>query len=202
MNIIPANQIAVSEIVRALLAGQTVVYPTETSYGLGADATNAVAVAKLFAIKKRQAEKSMLVLMTDVAMAKQYVAWSEALDELARKYWPGALTVVAPLKPDAHIAPGVIGPNNTIAFRVTSHPLASALVAGLGRPLVSTSANIAAQASPYDCESVLKMFAHETDQPDWVLDAGSLPVRSPSTIVQIAPGEPLRVLRQGEIIVS
>lgn len=202
MKTIPAELIVVPEIVRALQAGQTVVYPTETSYGLGADATNPVAVAQLFAIKKRQAEKSMLVLMSDVTMAKQYVAWSEVLDELARKYWPGALTVVAPLKPNTFISPGVIGPNNTIAFRVTSHPLASALVAGLGRPLVSTSANISAQASPYDCDTVRRMFENETDQPDWILDAGNLPVRSPSTIVQLAPGEPLQVLRQGEVIVE
>lgn len=202
MKKILADHSVVSEVVQGLLAGQTVVYSTETSYGLGADATNEGAVAKLFAIKKRQAEKSMLVLMADVAMAKQYVAWGETLDELARKYWPGALTVVAPLKPEAWIAPGVIGPNNTIAFRVTSHPLAAALVVGLGRPLVSTSANLAAQASPYDCESVLKMFAGESAQPDWILDAGSLPVRSPSTIVQLIPGEPLRVLRQGEIIIT
>lgn len=202
MNIIPTEHIVVPEIVRALQVGETVVYPTETSYGLGADATNADAVAKLFAIKKRQAEKSMLVLMSDVIMAKQYVAWSEALDELARKYWPGALTVVAPLRVGAAIAPGVIGEGNTLAFRVTSHPLAAALVQQLGRPLVSTSANISAQGSPYDCATVVRMFEHEVNQPDWILDAGNLPVRSPSTIVQVVPGEPLRVLRQGEVVVE
>lgn len=202
MNVIPAEELAVPEVVRALREGQTVVYPTETSYGLGADATNVAAVDKLFAIKKRQAEKSMLVLMPDVTMAKQYVAWSEALEELARKYWPGALTVVAPLKPGTRIAPGVVGAGNTLAFRITSHPFAAALVQSLGRPLVSTSANISAQGSPYDCATVVTMFGGEADQPDWILDAGSLPVRSPSTIVQIAPGEPLRVLRQGEVIVT
>lgn len=202
MNVIPAELEAISEMVRVLREGQTVVYPTETSYGLGADATNAAAVDKLFAIKKRQAEKSMLVLMSDVVMAKQYVAWNEALDELARKYWPGALTVVAPMRPDAMVAPGVVGVGNTLAFRITSHPLAAALVQSLGRPLVSTSANIATQGSPYDCATVIAMFKNEVDQPDWILDAGSLPVRSPSTIVKIAPGEPLRVLRQGEVIVE
>ncbi len=202
MKIIPAELIAVPEIVHALQAGETVVYPTETSYGLGADATNAAAVAKLFAIKKRQAEKSMLVLMSDVSMAKQYVAWSEVLDEIASKYWPGALTVVAPMRADAKIAPGVVGVGGTLAFRVTSHPLAAALVQSLGRPLVSTSANIAAQGSPYDCDTVLRMFENEVEQPDWILDAGNLPVRSPSTIVQLTPGEPLRVLRQGEVVIE
>lgn len=202
MKIIPATIQVVPEIVQGLLGGQTVVYPTETSYGLGADATNDVAVERLFAIKKRQSTKSMLALMADVTMAKQYVAWTEALDELARKYWPGALTIVAPLKPGVKIAHGVIGAENTLAFRITSHPLAAAIVTALGRPLVSTSANLASLASPYDCDSVLSMFANEINQPDWVLDAGNLPVRSPSTIVQIAPGQPLQVLRQGEIVVN
>lgn len=202
MNVIPATIEVIPKIVQSLLFGQTVVYPTETSYGLGADATNEVAVARLFAIKKRQTTKSMLVLMADVAMAKQYVAWSEPLDELARRYWPGALTVVAPLKPGVEIARGVVGEEDTLAFRITSHPLALALVTALGRPLVSTSANLSSLASPYDCASVLNMFANEAVQPDWVFDAGSLPERSPSTIVQIAPGQPLQVLRQGEIVVN
>jgi len=202
MNRISAEALDVSIVVQALLRGETIVYPTETSYGLGADATNAIAVETLFAIKKRQAEKSMLVLMADVAMAKKYVAWSETLDEFARKYWPGAVTVVAPLKPGAQLAAGVVGAGETLAFRITSHPLAAALVQGLGRPLVSTSANISGLASPYDCESIRRMFGQEEVQPDWLVDAGDLPVRSPSTIVELIPGQPLRVLRQGEVIIT
>ncbi len=202
MKRILAETLDVPAIVLALSRGETIVYPTETSYGLGADATNTVAVEALFAIKKRQAEKSMLVLMADVAMAKQYVAWSETLDEFARKYWPGAVTVVAPLKPNTNLAAGVVGVDETLAFRITSHPLAAALVQKLGRPLVSTSANISGLASPYDCESVGRMFDQEKMQPDWFIDAGDLPVHSPSTIVELIPGQPLRVLRQGEVIIS
>ena len=200
MKVISQSDCAIGDVVQSLRDGQTLVYPTETCYGLGCDATNTAAVERVFAIKKRQKNKPVLVLMARVAMAIEYIAWNPTIERLAHRYWPGALTIVAPPKDLADFAPGVLGPRGMVAFRVTSHPLAQELCAGLNRPLVSTSANIASLESPYDIKDVLAMFSHAEHQPDMVIDAGSLPHESPSTIVRVV-GETIEVLRQGEVVI-
>lgn len=201
MNIISSEQLKISDIVSALKEGKTIVYPTETCYGLGVDAFNAVAVEKVFQIKKRQKKKSVLVLMSDIAMAQKYVNWTPELQQIAEKYWPGALTVVTYAKNPEKFPEGVLREDGTIAFRITDHPLAEALVKKLGRPLVSTSANISAMESPYDIKSVKQMFEHENAKPDIVIDGGDLPHRTPSTIVSLVNGK-MEVVRQGEIVVE
>lgn len=200
MYLIPQENLNTDTIVSALKAGKTIVYPTETCYGLGCDATNTEAVEKIFAIKQRQEGKSVLVIVSDIEMVKRYVLWTPKLQELADKFWPGPLTVVADLINGHELAPGVIR-DGSIAFRVTDHPLVQELCKKLDGPIVSTSANISAQESPYDIESVLTMFEGKTCQPDIIIDGGELPHRSPSTIVKIT-GEYVEVLRQGELIVE
>ena len=132
----------IDEIVRALENGKTIVYPTETCYGLGCDAANQKAVERIFEIKQRQKEKSLLVVAPNIAMMTDFVVWNKALQELADKYWPGPLTVVVKTRQDSGLAKGVVANDGTIAFRITSHPLAAELSEKLGRPLVSTSANL------------------------------------------------------------
>lgn len=201
MQIIPQQNIIISDIVAALREGKAIVYPTETCYGLGCDATNAAAVNRVFQIKQRQEGKSVLMVMSDISMAKRYVAWTTKLEELAEKYWPGPLTIVASLINGHELAPGAVRDDRTIAFRVSGHPLAQELCGSLDRPLVSTSANIAAQESPYDSESVISMFGNKAVQPDIFIDAGELPHNTPSTIVRVV-GVHVEVLRQGELIVE
>lgn len=201
MNIIKQQNLNISEIISALKAGEVLVYPTETVYGLGCDATNSEAVNKIFAIKKRQQEKSVLVIAADLSMMMDYIEWSPKLQELSDKYWPGPLTIVAPIKFQNNLAPGVIAPDNTIAFRVTDHPLAHNLSDQLGKPIVSTSANITAMSNPYEIEEVIKMFDEESDQPDIIIDGGELSHRSPSTIIKLV-GNEVVVLRQGELIIK
>lgn len=200
MQIIKYSEVNTADIVSQLKQGKTIVYPTETCYGLGCDATNESAVRRLFAIKQRQEDKPMLVLAPALSMIRKYIVWSPRLEELARRYWPGPLTVVADVLGGVTLPAGVVGPEGTLAFRVTSHPLAAALGAGLGLPLVSTSANLSATVSPYDSESVRAMFAGALVQPDIVIDAGPLPHHSPSTVVRVA-GNRTRILRQGEIVI-
>jgi len=201
MEIIKKENIKIEEIVEALKAGKTIVYPTETCYGLGCDATNESAVEKIFKIKQRQKNKPVLVVASDIGMMMKYVDCGPVIMKIAEKYWPGPLTVVAPLKPGVDMPPGVVGEDNTLAFRITNHPLASELSKEFGKPIVSTSANIASHESPYDIKSVLDMFSNGENQPDIVIDAGSLPHHSPSTIVRIKGGE-VEVLRQGEVVVE
>lgn len=201
MQVVKQQNLNIPEIVTALRAGQVLVYPTETVYGLGCDATNSVAVDKIFAIKKRQQDKSVLVIAANLGMMMDYIGWTPKLQELADKYWPGPLTIVAPVKFKNDLASGVIAEDNTVAFRVTDHPLAHELSQQLGKPIVSTSANISATANPYEIEDVLEMFGNQIEQPDIIIDGGSLPHHSPSTIIKIV-GEEIVVLRQGELIIK
>ncbi len=200
MKIIKQQDVDIEFVVRALEGGQVIVYPTETCYGLGCDVTNELAVQKIFQIKKRQLDKPLLVVASEMAMMLDYLDYSPQLVEISEKYWPGPLTAVVPLRPEVDLPAGVVGPGRTIAFRITDHPLASELSAKLGKPIVSTSANIASMDSPYDVDSVLEMFEGQGYQPDIIIDAGTLPHRSPSTVVKVSDGK-LEVLRQGEIVV-
>jgi L-threonylcarbamoyladenylate synthase len=201
MTIISEQSISIPDIVSALKDGKTIVYPTETCYGLGCDALNIDAVQKIFSIKKRQKEKPLLVVASSVSMMMEYVEWNQTLEIVAERYWPGPLTVVTELRPDVELPAGVVGLDRTLAFRVTGHPLAAAISAALGRPIVSTSANISSEASPYDIESVLDMFGGAEHQPDIIIDGGTLTPNSPSTIVRVK-NDRVEVIRQGEVIVS
>lgn len=187
-----------------LKKGGVIVYPTETCYGLGCDATNEEAVERIFKIKEREKNKPVLVIAENKEKFFEYVEWNETIEELTRAYWPGALTIVASLKERAShtLAKGVIGSGGTIAFRVTSHPFAARLAQKLGRPLVSTSANLSSYPNPYDIKYVTSMFEGGEVVPDLIINAGDLPHQSPSTIVQVDAEGNKKVLRQGEIVIS
>ncbi|PLX28361.1 threonylcarbamoyl-AMP synthase [Candidatus Parcubacteria bacterium] len=201
MQLIKQDDISIPDIVSALKSGKTIIYPTETCYGLGCDALSADAVKKVFQIKKRQKDKPVLVVVSDESMITDYVVWNEELVTISEHYWPGPLTVVADAKSDMKLPQGILGSNKTLAFRVTDHPLASEISASLGHPLVSTSANISELESPYDMESVLGMFENADVQPDIIIDAGPLPHKSPSTVVRVKDGD-VKILRQGELVLE
>jgi len=123
--IIKQENLNLEEIIAELKNGATIIYPTETCYGLGCDASNKEAVDKIFAIKKRQAHKSVLVVVPEVSMIIPFISWTPTLQNIADKYWPGALTVVVKVK-DKNIFPaGVVNEDGTMAFRVTEYPLAA-----------------------------------------------------------------------------
>lgn len=201
MRIVKEEDAVIEDIALALCEGKTLVYPTETCYGLGCDARNEPAVARVFEIKNRQKDKPVLVVAADAAMMMEFVVWTPRLERIAQRYWPGALTVVARARAGDKLAQGVLGSDGSIAFRVTSHPLPSALSRALGGPLVSTSANIASLESPYDIESVRAMFESGEHSPDILIDGGVLPHRSPSTVVWVSDSG-LQVLRQGDVVVQ
>lgn len=201
MIIIKQENLDIQEIINLLEEGKTLVYPTETVYGLGCDATNQEAVDKIFTIKKRQQEKSVLMIVADLAMILDYVEWTSKLQELSDKYWPGPLTIVVPIKFKNNLAQGVIAEDNTVAFRVTDHPLAHELSKRLNRPIVSTSANITQMSNPYEIEDILKMYKDEKEQPDLIIDGGILPHQSPSTIVKLVDDKVI-VLRQGGLVIK
>lgn len=200
--ILPESQADVPELVQLLEKGDTVICPTETCYGLSCDATNDAAVAKVFAIKERQREKTVLIVMANIDMAMQYVEWNPTIQAVAERYWPGPVTIVAKKRDDVSLPKGVVAADGTIAFRVSSYDLVVQLAATLGKPIVSTSANIASHASPYDIDTIRKDFAGKKHQPDLIIDAGDLPDQMPSTIVRVSDGGDIHILRQGGVVVS
>ncbi len=195
---------ALDQALKALYSGSTLIYPTETCYGLGCDARNSAAVDRIFKIKVREPGKAVLVLVHDISIIMKYVEWNETIDELARTYWPGPLTIIAPLKTSAlsELATGVVGEDSTLAFRVTSHPFAASLAQSLKAPIVSTSANISSYSNPYDIHYITSMFDGREYVPDLIVDAGNLPHHSPSTIVKVEVDGSKTILRQGEIIIE
>lgn len=190
-----------SLIAQRLKEGETLVYPTETCYGLGCDATNVTALQNIFAIKGRSENKPVILLFNGLDMLGEYTEITPTLRRLSDTYWPGALTIIVPIRSRGGLVHHVIASDNTIACRVSPHPFVQALVQALGRPFVSTSANRAGNPSPYTIEEVLTEFSSQKNQPDIVIDAGSLPRNKPSTIVRLV-GDTLEIVRQGEIVVN
>lgn len=202
----PARRRVRDDIARAaahLRAGGLVVYPTETAYAIGCDATQLNAVAAVFRAKGRTSEKSLPLIVHAQDAAERYAEWSNLAERIANAYWPGPLTLVLrarsispPLlegEPEEVLAPGVIASNGTIALRVSSHPIARALAETLGRPIVATSANRSGEPPAYSVAEAASAFS---DGSIVVLDGGDLAPRAPSTIVDVTGVAP-RVLRVG-----
>ena len=185
-----------------LLDGKTIVFPTETSYGLGCDATNQTAVDRVFAIKGRKSGKPLLVVVPNVEMAKKILVWNDTLEKLAQKYWPGPLTVVGEYKEsEPALARGVVVNDKTVAVRVTAHPLLVSITEKINRPLVATSANLADRGDIYSFEKIVDQFGHRSRQPDVLMDYGVLPKHKPTTIVKVLESG-FEVVRSGEITVT
>ncbi|HEX2838018.1 MAG TPA: L-threonylcarbamoyladenylate synthase [Phycisphaerales bacterium] len=185
---------AISAAVAAMKDGRLVAFPTETVYGLGADALDASAVARVFALKGRPANNPLIVHVCDEAMARSLVKeWPAAAAALAKSFWPGPLSIVLPR---AASVPGIVtagSPN--VAVRCPRHPLTLALIRALGRPLVGPSANASGHVSPTTAAHARAEF----DARDvHVLDGGPCEGGIESTVVTLAESPP-RVLRPGLI---
>jgi L-threonylcarbamoyladenylate synthase len=185
-------------VVRHLRAGGLLAYPTETVYGLGSrpDTTDVQALASL---KGRAAGKPFLLLVSSREMAEaQGLAFTESARALARAFWPGPLTLVLP-GGGGRLPDLLRGPEGGIAVRWTSHPLIVNLVAELGEPLTSTSANIPGLPPAPGAEAVLRDFRDAvTSGQLMVLDGGVLGNRPPSTVVDCTGPQP-RIIRPGAV---
>lgn len=179
----------------ALLAGDLVAFPTETVYGLGGDATSDETVAAIFAAKGRPSFNPLILHVTDFSEASIFGNISGDLQRLAEAFWPGPLTLVAPLREDAKISPLASAGLDTIALRVPAHPLARDLLAAVKIPLAAPSANPSGKVSPTTADHVL---AGLTGKIAGVLDGGPCPVGLESTIVGLDGDTPV-LLRPGGI---
>lgn len=163
-----------------LRAGGLVAFPTETVYGLGSDACDDRAVARIFEAKGRPSFNPLIVHFADLDALKSHVHWTPEAELLAQTFWPGPLTLVLRKQADSPISPLVSAGLDTIAVRLPAHPAARAVLRALGRGVAAPSANRSGQISPTQADHVVKSLG---DRVDAVLDGGSCPVGVESTIV-------------------
>ena len=191
---------AIPNVVRHLGKGGLLAYPTETVYGLGSRALQAD-VAALAALKGRSARKPFLLLISDRAMAEaQGLAFNASADALARAFWPGPLTLVLP-GGSGRLPDLLRGPDGGIAVRWTSHQAIAALVAALGAPLTSTSANLPGQPPGAGPDAIARDFAPAVESGQLlVLDGGVLGNRPPSTVVDCTRPR-AQIVREGTLSV-
>ena len=178
-------------------SGGLVVFPTETVYGLGANAIDPRAVRKIFELKGRPASSPLIVHVANTDHARELAAeWPEGAEQLARQYWPGPLTLVVPKKrviPD-EVTAGL----PTVGLRVPRHPVALALLRAADVPIAAPSANRFTQLSPTTAQHVREAFGHETP---FLLDGGPCEVGLESTVIAVT-GDGLEVLRPGMTFVA
>ncbi len=189
-----------AQIVFEILNGKVLVFPTETSYGLGCDATNQEAVARIFKIKGRVEDKPLLIVVDSIESAKKYLKWNDKIENLAKKYWPGSLTIVGEYGGE-NLADGIISKDGTIAVRVSAYPLFKSIIEKIGRPLVATSANLADEPSLFDPVKIAQVFENKADQPDIILNYGILSTMPATTIVSVV-GNEIKIIRQGSVVLN
>jgi len=196
--VLPFADQGIAEAARLILAGEPVAVPTETVYGLAADATSADAVARIYEAKGRPSFNPLIVHVPDLAAALAIGAFDEAALGLANEHWPGPLTLVVPLRSGAPIASIVTAGLASVGIRVPDHPAMQALLRACRRPLAAPSANRSGSISPTRASHVVKSLGGRIPL---VIDGGPTRRGIESTIVA-ATGGPLRLLRRGPIHVD
>lgn len=191
------DQMGMARAAILLAGGQVVAIPTETVYGLAGDARNGQAVARIYEAKGRPSFNPLIVHVPDIETARTIADLTPQGERLAQAFWPGALTLVLPMRPDAGIASLVTAGLSTIAIRVPAHPVAQALLRLTG-PLAAPSANQSGRISPSSADHVLDPDGGLDGRISAVLDAGACPVGLESTIVGW-PDSRATLLRPGGI---
>jgi L-threonylcarbamoyladenylate synthase len=187
------SQREIEKAVKILRKGGVIAFPTDTVYGLGADAFNPTAVERIYEIKKRPRYQQFPLLIADV---KQLTALAEPIPEiawfLARRFWPGGLTLVLSKKDSV---PAYLAASPTVAVRIPDHPVCQALIQHLGKPIIGTSANTSGQPAALTAEEVGQQLGGKID---FIVNGSKCPGGKESTIVDITR-EPPVILRQGII---
>jgi L-threonylcarbamoyladenylate synthase len=181
----------IKEVVDVMKKGGLIIYPTETSYGIGTDATNIKSIEKIYGIKGRDPSKSIPVLVSSLSMIKKYGVITKDTEKLVKKFMPGPLSIVVKKK-----RPVSDANQESISFRISSHPVASKLVESLKKPMTTTSANVSGQPSIYEIKKVVETFG---DKVDMIINCGNLPRVEPSTCVDMTREGDVKIVREGPI---
>lgn len=183
----------IKRAVAVLAKGGVIVYPTETCYGLAADALNSPAIKKIFKIKKRSPEMPVSVIVASLAKAKKFVRFSSLALKLAKLSQVRPLTLVLPVR--RQLPRSLTGGKKFLGIRVSSCLVARMLAKFLGRPITATSANVSGKPECYNAQAVIRQFKNKKWQPDLILDAGQLPLLKPSIVIKVV-GDKIEVLRK------
>lgn len=185
---------AVKESISVLNRGGSVVYPTETLYGLGANALDVKAVKKIFQIKKRPKTKPLPILVKNLRWVQELAFVDNKAKKILKALWPGPITVVLPKK---DIVPFILTANSPkVAVRISSHYFVNELLDSFGYPLIATSANISGQEPSNRIENIIKTFKNSEPKPDLIVNAGDLAESDSSTILDLTQNNP-KILRVG-----
>lgn len=184
---------SIEQAARLIREGELVAFPTETVYGLGGDATNERAVAKIFEAKGRPQFNPLISHVVDASEAERLVQWNDIADKLAARFWPGPLTLVLPRAKDSPIALLATAGLDTAAVRAPAHPMAQALIRAAGRPIAAPSANRSGAVSPTRAEHVAESLG---DRVKMILDGGPCEVGLESTVLNLTTVTPT-LLRPG-----
>jgi L-threonylcarbamoyladenylate synthase len=187
----------ISSAIAALQSGNAIVYPTETVYGLGADALNHEAVEKVFQLKGRDPENPIPMIVADQTMLRALIDKIPPIAEkLIDRFWPGPLTLVLQARPDT--PKQLLNTRGGVGVRISSHPIATQLSRELGRPLTATSANPSGKQAASTIEQAENYFTGEIEI---FLDGGKLPAKIGSSVVEVVEGR-IKMIREGEISVT
>ncbi|HEY8140450.1 MAG TPA: L-threonylcarbamoyladenylate synthase [Nitrososphaera sp.] len=189
---IPCTESGISECSKAIKNGAVVVFPTDTVYGIGCDPANEAGVKRIFEIKGRDEKKPLPLLVHDISIARKLVSLGNNGELLAKEFWPGALTIVAPLIAGSGLSPTMLAGSNSVALRVPAGRCINLLLSKC-RQLVGTSANISGKKSPVSAQEVVDSGL---DGFQILLDGGRVEKGIESTIVDATSG---RVVREGAI---
>ena len=187
----------IAEAVECLARGGLLIYPTETTYGIGVDATNQKAVDTLLKYKKRREGKPLSIAVTDIKMAEKYVTLNQAARNIYANFLPGPVTVVS--KGKHAVAAGVESENGSLGIRIPAYNLALQIVKAFGKPITATGANASYKKRPYCIEDITKFLSpRQRSLISIMINAGELPHNEPSTVVDTTLDD-IEVLRQGKL---
>ena len=189
-----SSQHDIEKAAEILAKGGLVAFPTETVFGLGADASDDFAVAKIYEAKGRPSFNPLIVHVSDVGMAKRLVEWNDQADHLARAFWPGPLTLVLPMRTDAGVSKLVSAGLPTVAIRIPRHPIAQSMLRAFGGPVAAPSANLSGKISPTRADHVLNGLDGRIDA---IITQGHSENGVESTILHFDPNP--TILRPGTI---
>jgi len=186
---------ALKQAVFVIKKGGVVIFPTDTVYGLIADAQNNFAVRKVFKIKNRRLSKPLPVFIKNIKMAKRLAYIDQAQEKILKKFWPGKLTVVLKARP-VEFPKGILSKNKKIGLRVPDYRFLNLLLEKVNCSLVATSANISSKQPSTKIKKVLSQFKNQKYLPDLVLDDKNLKDSLPSTVIEITNR---KILRRGKL---
>lgn len=181
--------VAIRAATRLLARGGVIAFPTETTYGLGCDPRNAAAVRRIYAIKGREKKKSLLLVCTNEKQAGKVVKLLPSSRRIRTAHWPGPLTLILPAQKG----------KGDVAVRVSSSRFVQRLTKAYGFPIIATSANRSGEKECRSGQAIQRVFLNEKNQPDLILDMGSLPRRKPSTVARVRADGSVEVIRQGAV---